>query len=82
MFALYYEEADGRLIWIAGCHDIRSARNIAQVYSTGSDRPVVTVLNSADGTTTRCSTHHNGQETLAGDMPPPLTYSDQPRAKV
>ncbi len=25
MFALYYEEDDRRLIWIAGCHDIRSA---------------------------------------------------------
>lgn len=82
MFALYYEEADGRLIWIASCQDVRSARNLAQVYSTGSDRPVVTVFNGADGTTRRHAAYRNGQEILALDLPASATLPEQPDAKV
>ncbi len=53
MFALYYEQDDGRLSWIASCQDVRSARNLAQVYSTDAKRPVVCIYNGANGTARR-----------------------------
>jgi hypothetical protein len=62
MFALYYEQENGRLTWIASCQDVRSARNVAQVYSTGAQRPVVCIYNAADGTTRRCCFFRDGQE--------------------
>jgi len=68
MFALYYEQDDGRLTWIASCQDVRSARNVAQVYSTGKADPVVCIYNGADGTTRRSCLFRNGQE-IALDFP-------------
>lgn len=68
MFALYYEQDSGRLTWIASCQDVRSARNVAQVYSTGAQRPVVCVYNAADGSTRRCCLFRDGQE-MALDYP-------------
>lgn len=62
MFALYYEQENGRLTWIASCQDVRSARNVAQVYSTGAQRPVVCFYNGADGSTQRCCLFRNGHE--------------------
>ncbi len=67
MFALYYEQENGRLTWIASCQDVRSARNVAQVYSTGAQRPVACVYNGADGTTRRCCLFRNGQEITRED---------------
>ena len=60
MFALYYELGDGRLTWIASCQESRSARNLAQVYSTGSEWPVVCIYNDGNGTTRRSCTYKNG----------------------
>lgn len=68
MFALYYEQEDGRLNWIASCQEVRSARNVAQIYSTGVHRPVVCVYNAADGSTQRCYEFREGQE-LGSDDP-------------
>ncbi len=62
MFVLYYEQDSGRLTWIASCQDVRSARNVAQVYSTGAQRPVVCVYNAADGSTRRCCMFRDGLE--------------------
>lgn len=63
MFALYYEQEDGRLTWIASCQEVRSARNVAQIYSTGTPRPVVCIYNGQDGTTRRWCMYRNGIET-------------------
>ena len=68
MFALYYQKESGRLTWIASCQDARSARNVAQVYSTGAQRPVVCVYNATDGSTRRCCLFRDGQE-----IPPRLS---------
>lgn len=68
MFALYYEQENGRLTWLASCQDVRSARNVAQVYSTGAQRPVVCVHNGADGSTRRCCLFRDGAE-IALDYP-------------
>ena len=68
VYALYYEQDDGRLTRIASCQDVRSARNVAQVYSTGAHRPVVCVYNGADGSTRRCCLFNNGAE-IALDYP-------------
>ena len=62
MFALYYEQEDGRLTWIASCQEVRSARNIAQVYSTGAARPVVCIYNGQDGSTRRWCMYRDGIE--------------------
>jgi len=66
MFALYYEQDDGRLTWIASCQDVRSARNIAQIYSTGNEWPVVCFYNGSQGTTSRCCHFKDGLETITG----------------
>ena len=68
MFALYYDQDSGRLTWIASCQDVRSARNVAQVYSTGEQLPVVFVYNAADGSTRRCCMFRDGLE-IALDCP-------------
>jgi hypothetical protein len=60
MFALYYEQDNGRLTWIASCHDVRSARNLAQVYSSGSEWAVTCIYNGGNGTTRRCCTYKKG----------------------
>jgi hypothetical protein len=73
MFALYYQQDDGCMTWIASCQDVRSARNVAQVYSTGKLDAVVCVYNGADGTTRRSCVFRNGQEAAAAfpiDGPP------------
>jgi hypothetical protein len=64
MFALYYEQDDGRLTWIAACHDVRSARNLAQIHSAGSEQPVVCIFNDASGGTHRCGMFHAGREMM------------------
>jgi hypothetical protein len=66
MFALYYEQDDGRLVWIASCQDVRSARNVAQIYSTGHEWPVVCIYNDNQGATSRCCLYNNGQEIVTG----------------
>jgi hypothetical protein len=77
MFALYYEQEDGRLTWIASCQEVRSARNIAQVYSTGTARPVVCIYNGHDGTTRRWCVYRDGSETEGHRS----ATAAQPRAK-
>ena len=62
MFALYYEQDNGHLIWIASCQDARSARNVAQIYSTDSAHAVVCIYNDGNGTTRRSCLYKNGQE--------------------
>jgi len=62
MFALYYEQDNGHLIWIASCQDARSARNVAQIYSTDAEHPVVCIYNDSRGTTRRSCLYKNGQE--------------------
>lgn len=64
MFALYYEQDDGRLNWIASCHDVRSARHLAQVYSTGSAASVVCVYNDNQGGTKHCGIYKDGKEMM------------------
>ena len=64
MFALYYELDDGRLTWIASCQDVRSARNMAQVYSTGAEWSVTCIYNDRNGTTRRCCTYTNGHPAI------------------
>ncbi len=65
MFILYYEQEDGRLSWIASCQDVRSARNVAQIYSSGAEYPVVCIYNDSIGTTRRSCLFKNGQEVFS-----------------
>ncbi len=84
MFALYYEQDDGRLNWIASCHDVRSARHLAQVYSTGSAIPVVCVYNDNLGETKHCGIYKDGKEMMGSPyMDPQVLPADptQPPAK-
>lgn len=78
MFALYYEHEDGHLSWIAACHDGRSARNLAQIYSSGSIDPVVCIYNDQSGTTRRYGAFRDGRE-IEGSPLPPAAVDSRPQ---
>jgi len=79
MFALYYEQDDGRLNWIASCHDVRYARHLAQVYSGGSATPVVCVYNDNQGGTKRCGIYRAGNEVMGSPYMDPQTLAAAPQ---
>lgn len=85
MFALYYEQDDGRLNWIASCHDVRSARHLAQVYSSGSAAPVVCVYNDNLGETKHCGIYKDGREMMGSPYTDPRLFAgdvpSQPRSQ-
>lgn len=78
MFALYYEQGDGRLNWIAACHDVRSARRLAQVYSTGSAASVLCVYNDNQGRTKHCGIYREGKEIMGSPYVDPQALASGP----